>query len=125
MISPVFVVMLSGGILAAVPTTSSPFARIRPRTEDEDVLVVAVAHPVATASTTRARTSLATRTSARLHEFLQAAQPGRVRVLLVAVPPVGERHLADVDVAPRIDSETVGRHELARLEPGGPIPESR
>jgi len=38
--------MLSGGMLAAVPTTSSPFARIRPSTEDEVGAVVADAHPV-------------------------------------------------------------------------------
>src|SRR2546427_12766878 len=57
--------------------------------------------------------------SARLDEFLQASQPGRVRLALVAIAPVGERHLADVDVATRVDGEPVRRHELARLEPGG------
>src|SRR5262245_56621266 len=46
MISPVFVVMLRGGMLAAVPTTSSALARMRPRPAAEDgAVVVAGAQP--------------------------------------------------------------------------------
>src|ERR1043166_9693057 len=103
MISPVLVVMLSGGMLAAVPTTSSPFVRIRPRTDvgkGPAPAVVAGAHPAARVSSIiRQRASRVGRTSAHLHELLEAAQPGRMRLVPVPVAPVGERHLADVDVA--------------------------
>src|SRR5687768_15598466 len=42
-----------------------------------------------------------------LDELLQAPQSGRVGLVLVAVAPVGERDLADVDVAARVDGEAV------------------
>src|SRR4030095_5683196 len=58
--------------------------------------------------------------SAPLPELLQAAQPGGDRT---PAAPVGERDLAHVDVAARVDRETVGRDELAQLEPGRAIPQ--
>src|SRR3990167_3413936 len=63
--------------------------------------------------------------SAYLGELLQASQPGRVGLALVAIAPVGERHLADVDVAAGVDREPAGRDELARLEPGRALAQSR
>src|SRR6267378_280235 len=63
--------------------------------------------------------------SARLDELLQASQPGRVRLALVAIAPVGERHFTDVDVATRVDGQPVRRHELARLEPGRALAQPR
>src|SRR5438093_13100821 len=63
--------------------------------------------------------------SAHLDELLQASQPGRVGLALVAIAPVGERHFADVDVAMRVDGQPVRRHELARLEPGRALAQSR
>src|SRR5262249_30643785 len=56
--------------------------------------------------------------SAYLDELLQATQSGRRRLVLVAVAPVGEGDLADIDVAARIDGEAVRRHELTRLDAG-------
>src|SRR5213594_1317855 len=63
--------------------------------------------------------------SAYLDELLQASQPGRVGLALVAIAPVGERHFADVDVAMRVDGQPVRRHELARLEPGRALAQPR
>src|SRR5262245_52199433 len=60
-------------------------------------------------------TLLQSLTSAHLHELLQAAQPRGRRLLAVAVAPVGEGDLADVDVAARVDGQPMGRVELAQL----------
>src|SRR6516225_768684 len=65
--------------------------------------------------------------SAELDELLQA--PETRRQLLAfgahAPAPIGERHLADIDVAARIDREPVRRDELARVEPGVRVAEPR
>src|SRR2546423_13840942 len=63
--------------------------------------------------------------SAHLHELLQAAQSGRVRLALVSIAPVRIGHLAHVDVAARVDSEAVRRDELPRLEAGRTLAEAR
>src|SRR6266481_4594353 len=63
--------------------------------------------------------------SAHLDELLQASQPWRGCLALVAIAPVGERHFADVDVATRVDSQPMRRHELARLEPGRALAQPR
>src|SRR5262249_20307508 len=47
------------------------------------------------------------------------------RLVLVAVAPVRERDLADVDVTARVDGESVRGHELPRLEPGRALPQAR
>src|SRR5439155_1908028 len=57
--------------------------------------------------------------------LLQAAQARRVGLALVAIAPVGERYLADVDVAARVDGQPVRRDELARLEPGRAMAQPR
>src|SRR4029453_18397030 len=56
--------------------------------------------------------------SAYLDELLEATKPGRGRLVLVAIAPVGEGDLADIDVAARIDRQAVRRHELTRLDAG-------
>src|SRR6266852_9581979 len=63
--------------------------------------------------------------SAHVDELLQASQPWRGCLALVAIAPVGERHFADVDVATRVDSQPMRRHELARLEPGRALAQPR
>src|SRR5262245_4259545 len=63
--------------------------------------------------------------SAYLHELLQAAQPGRRSLTLVAVAPVGEGHLTHVDIPARVDGQAVWGDELPDLEPGRPIPQAR
>src|SRR6516162_233427 len=60
-----------------------------------------------------------------LHELLQAAQPGRKRLAFVAIAPIRERYLADIDITAGIDRQTVRRDELARLETGRAVAEPR
>jgi len=63
MISPVFVVMLRGGMLAAVPTTNSPRCWIRARVVvDGDGLTEAL-HPMK-------RTSVTARTAVHLQNLM-------------------------------------------------------
>src|SRR5689334_2169465 len=82
---------------------------------DGALLPVVVAQATARSATPRrARRARGTR-SAHLDELLQAAQPGRDRP---APSPVGVRDFTHVNVAARVDGETVRRDELARLEPG-------
>src|ERR1700730_3955706 len=67
----------------------------------------------------------ATVASAQLDELLQAAQPERHRLALVSIAPIGERDFAHIDVAARIDGEPVRGKQLASLEPGRPVTQSR
>src|SRR2546427_13168961 len=55
--------------------------------------------------------------SANLDELLQAAQARRVGLGLVAIAPVCERYLADVDTAARVDGQPLGRGEQGRPRP--------
>src|SRR4029453_14795061 len=63
--------------------------------------------------------------SAYLDELLQATQPGRRRLVLVAIAPVGERDLAAPEGAPRVARQAVRRDELTRLGAGGARPQPR
>src|SRR5262249_2316075 len=60
-------------------------------------------------------------------QFLQAPQAGRQSLAFGPdpPPPIGERHLADIDVAARVDGETVRRNKLAGGEPGMRVAEPR
>src|SRR6516225_10546283 len=76
----------------------------------------------------RARIPCFSRTpSAELDELLQAPETRRQLLAFGAHPPapIGKRHLADIDVAARIDREPVRRDELARVEPGMRVAEPR
>jgi hypothetical protein len=62
-----------------------------------------------------------------LDELLQAPEAPRQLLALGtdAASPIGERHLADIDVAVPVDGEPVRRDELARVEPGMRVAEAR
>jgi len=63
MISPVFVVMLRGGMLAAVPTTSSPRCWIRARVVGDGGELTEALHPMR-------RTNRAARSAAHLRDLM-------------------------------------------------------
>jgi hypothetical protein len=60
-----------------------------------------------------------------LHQLLQAPQARRQLLALGAdaAAPIGEAHLADIDVAARIDADPVRRDELTGVETGMDMPE--
>src|SRR6202011_5315801 len=65
--------------------------------------------------------------SGDLDQFLEAPEAGRDRLAAGSdpAPPIGERSLADIDVAARIDGNSVRRDELAGVEPGMRVAEPR
>src|SRR5438874_4490813 len=75
-----------------------------------------------TALTTARRRPVTNAPSADLDELLETPQAGRDGT---ATTPVGERDLAHVDVAPRVDGEAVRGDELARLQSGRTLAQPR
>src|SRR5579862_10003258 len=65
--------------------------------------------------------------SAHLDQLLQAPEARRQLFAAGAHPatPIGERDLADIDVAARVDAQAVRRDELAGLQPGMGMAEPR
>jgi hypothetical protein len=59
-----------------------------------------------------------------LFEFLQRAQVGGMWFPRVNLRPRGPGNLADIDVAARVDCETVRRQELAEFGPGRRVAEA-
>ncbi len=75
MISPLRVVMLSGGMLAAVPTTSSPRERMRSMTGELDGAVPSCAQPWSSASAAQRR-SIASRLAVAWNRCVMEASCG-------------------------------------------------